>query len=85
MLVVVFMTRKEIFKIVAVVCIICASLGIFYWQTTLAKAEHVANWGMADAKEINVNSKVSGRVVEILADAARFSSPSSRKKFCIWR
>ena len=62
------MTRKEIFKTVAVICIICASLGIFYWQTTLAKAEHVANWGMADAKEINVNSKVSGRVVEILAD-----------------
>ncbi len=55
-------------KIAGVVILICAGLGIFYWQTTQAQAEHVANWGMADAKEININSKVSGRVVEILVD-----------------
>lgn len=59
---------KGIWKIAAGICLAFVSVGIFYWQTTLAKAEHVANWGMADAKEININSKVSGRVIEILAD-----------------
>ena len=55
-------------KIAAGIFFICASLGIFYWQMKLAQAEHVANWGIADAKEININSKVSGRVIEIFAE-----------------
>lgn len=55
-------------KLAALGIFICASLIAFYWQTTQARAEHVANWGMADAKEINLNSKVAGRVVEIFAD-----------------
>lgn len=59
---------KSKIKIMALAIFICTSLGIFYWQTTEARADHVANWGMADAKEININSKVAGRVIEILAD-----------------
>ena len=55
-------------KIAAGIFFICASLGIFYWQMKLAQAEHVANWGIADAKEININSKVGGRVIEILVE-----------------
>ena len=62
------MKSQEILKIVGAVVLICAGLGVFYWQTTQAQAEHVANWGVADAKEININSKVSGRVIEILVD-----------------
>ena len=55
-------------KITAAVLIIVVSIGIFYWQVTAAKAEIVELWGMADAKEININSKVSGRVIELLVD-----------------
>ena len=62
------MKSQEILKIAGAVVLICAGLGAFYWQTTRAQAEHVANWGMANAKEININSKVSGRVIEILVD-----------------
>ena len=48
----------------------CAAggLGIFYWQVREARADVVETWGMADAKEININSKVSGRVVSLLVD-----------------
>lgn len=38
---------------------------IFYMQVRQAQAEPQETWGMADAKEINVNSKVDGRVVKI--------------------
>ena len=58
----------KILKITAMVLVIVSSLGIFYWQVTTAKAEIVDLWGMADAKEININSKVSGRVLELLVD-----------------
>lgn len=59
---------RDKLKIAAAIFLICAGLGIFYWQMNLAQAEHVANWGMADAKEININSKVGGRVTEIFAE-----------------
>ena len=62
----------KIVKIVAAVLIIAASIGIFYWQVTAAKAETVELWGMADAKEININSKVNGRVIELLVDEGDF-------------
>ena len=54
------------------VLVIVSSLGIFYWQVTTAKAEIVDLWGMADAKEININSKVSGRVIELLVGEGDF-------------
>lgn len=44
---------------------ICAGLFVFYWQTTNAREDTPYNWGMADAKEININSKVAGRVLEL--------------------
>ena len=62
----------KIVKIVAAVLIVSASIGIFYWQVTAAKAETVELWGMADAKEININSKVSGRVIELLVGEGDF-------------
>ena len=58
----------KILKITAMVLVIVSSLGIFYWQVTTAMAEIVDLWGMADAKEININSKVSGRVIDLLVD-----------------
>ncbi len=61
-------------KIAALIFFVCAGFGIFYWQIKPVQSEQVANWGMADAKEINVNSKVGGRVIQILAaegDAVR--------------
>lgn len=33
-----------------------------------AKADKIELWGVADSKEVNINSKVSGRVVELLVD-----------------
>lgn len=44
---------------------ICIGLGIFYWQTVQAKNDNPGIWGMADAKEININSKVAGRIVAL--------------------
>ncbi len=59
---------RNALKICAVVLIISAGFGIFYRQITAAKAEVVENWGMADAKEININSKVAGRVMKLYVD-----------------
>ena len=41
---------------------------VFYWQARSAQSEKQENWGMADAKEVNVNSKTAGRVMELLVD-----------------
>ena len=51
-----------------IITIFFIALGIFYWQVTAAQSEKVELWGMADAKEININSKVSGRIIELLVD-----------------
>ena len=59
---------KKIFGVIALIFFLIATLGIFYFQISQAKNETVANWGIADAKEINVNSKVSGRILEIFVD-----------------
>lgn len=55
-------------KLVAVLAVLVTFIGVFYWQASSARSESQGNWGMADAKEINVNSKVAGRVVELLVD-----------------
>ena len=59
---------RNTLKVLMFVLIISAGFGIFYWQVTAAKAEVVETWGMADAKEININSKVSGRVMKLFVD-----------------
>ena len=55
-------------RIFVVVLFFIIALGIFYKQVMTVQAEEVELWGMADAKEINVNSKVSGRIIELLVD-----------------
>ena len=60
--------NKKILKIMLVIVAISIGLGIFYWQVKEAKADKVELWGIADAKEVNINSKVSGRVLELLVD-----------------
>ena len=60
--------NKNLMKIVLAIIVVACGLGIFYWQVREARAYVVETWGMADAKEININSKVSGRVVSLLVD-----------------
>lgn len=60
--------NKNLMKIVLAIIVVACGLGIFYWQVREARADVVETWGMADAKEININSKVSGRVVSLLVD-----------------
>lgn len=55
-------------KSLALLSVLVIFIGVFYWQMASARSETQGNWGMADAKEINVNSKVAGRVVELLVD-----------------
>jgi len=52
-------------KFITVIFCLMAGLSIFFWQTHRAKADVTGNWGMASAKELNINSKVAGRVVEL--------------------
>ncbi|MBQ3451463.1 MAG: biotin/lipoyl-binding protein [Selenomonadaceae bacterium] len=59
---------RNALKILTLVLIISVGFGIFYWRVTAAKAEVVENWGKADAKEININSKVAGRVVKLFVE-----------------
>ena len=59
---------RNALKILTLVLVISADFGIFYWQVTAAKAEVVETWGMADAKEISINSKVSGLVVKLFVE-----------------
>lgn len=42
-----------------------AGMGVFYWQVSLAHQADTGVWGIADAKESNVNSKMAGRVVAL--------------------
>ena len=44
---------------------LAAGLGVFYWQVSLAHQADTGIWGIADAKESNVNSKMAGRVVTL--------------------
>ena len=52
----------------AAILVIATGIGIFYWQVKEAQDDKVELWGIADTKEVNINSKVSGRVVELLVD-----------------
>ena len=60
--------NKNLTKIILAIIVVAAGVGLFYWQVRAARADIVETWGMADAKEININSKVSGRVVSLLVD-----------------
>ena len=60
--------NKNLTKIILAIIVVAAGVGLFYWQVRAARADVVETWGMADAKEININSKVSGRVVSLLVD-----------------
>ncbi len=65
------MSKEKVFnavKVLALMLFFVGGLGVFYWQTSEAKADVPALWGMVDAKEININSKVAGRVIELLVD-----------------
>ncbi|MHC1717585.1 MAG: HlyD family secretion protein [Acidaminococcaceae bacterium] len=57
--------NKKYFKVIAVVLAVLIGLSIFYWQVKSAKAANEELWGMADAKEVYVHSKTSGRVVDL--------------------
>lgn len=63
--------HKEI-KLVLFLIIVAVGLSLFYWQTNQAKAGNLGIWGMADAKESNVNSKVAGRVIELCVDEGEY-------------
>jgi len=52
-------------KLLLFLFVVVGGVSLFYWQTTQAKVGPQGLWGMADAKESNVNSKVFGRVIEI--------------------
>lgn len=52
-------------KLAAFLTTLAAGLGIFYWQTSLAHEADTGIWGIADARESNVNSKMSGRVISL--------------------
>lgn len=60
--------KNNTVKICVVMLMAIIAMGVFYWQMIQAKADTIELWGMADAKEININSKVSGRIVELLVD-----------------
>lgn len=53
------------YKIACFGAIVCVVLAGFYWQVSQAQAEPQENWGIAEAKESPINSKVAGRVVQI--------------------
>ena len=57
--------NRTISNIGIVGLIVCVVVGGFYWQVSLAKNVPEENWGLAEAKETPVNSKVAGRVVQI--------------------
>lgn len=44
---------------------VCVLVSGFYWQVSQARQEVAENWGIAEAKETPVNSKVAGRVVQL--------------------
>ncbi len=63
-----YQRHKKTIKPVAFVLAILAGLGVFYWQAMAAKADEPGVWGIADAKESNINSKVNGRVVALYVE-----------------
>lgn len=60
--------QKNFLKIGGGIFLLLLAVGIFYFQVNSANADKIENWGIADAKEINVNSKVSGRILEIFVE-----------------
>lgn len=66
---------RKIIAILLSALLVLASLGCG------SQAESKVEWGRADAKEIDVNSKVAGRVVELLVkegDEVKAGQRSSR-------
>jgi HlyD family secretion protein len=57
---------KPYLKVSAIVMGLILGLGLFYWQVLVVQAEPQELWGNADAKEININPKVSGRIVKLV-------------------
>lgn len=58
-------TKKFYGKIAALVILLAAGCGLFYYQVSQAREPDKEVWGIADAKESMVHSKVSGRVVHL--------------------
>lgn len=63
-----YIRNRKPLKLITILLAVIAGFGVFLWQAHRAQTEQAANWGMADAKEINVNSKVAGRVVELCVE-----------------
>ncbi len=59
--------RRE-WKLIVFAVVILTGLGIFFWQSGKARADTPGIWGMADAKESNVNSKIAGRVLKLCVE-----------------
>lgn len=59
---------RNVSKAVGIVMVIAMMLAVFFWQVNKAQNDVAGNWGVADAKEININSKVAGRVVELYVE-----------------
>lgn len=57
--------HRTVLKIGVIGAVICMFAGGFYWQVSLTQHEVQENWGIAEAKETPVNSKVAGRVVQL--------------------
>ncbi len=59
--------RRE-WKLIVFAMIVLIGLGVFFWQSGKAKADSPGIWGMVDAKESNVNSKIGGRVLKLYVE-----------------
>lgn len=68
----VFMKLHFYGKIAAAVLVAAVGAGIFYYQVSQAKEPDQEVWGIADAKESMVHSKVSGRVVHLYVKEGDF-------------
>ncbi len=58
--------KKKYGKALMGAVILLAAAGVFTWQISEARTEAQPLWGMADVREVGVNPKVSGRIVEIM-------------------
>lgn len=60
--------KKKYIKITAIATTIILSLMVFFYQVYQRKTQTEEIWGIADAKEISINSKVSGRILKICVE-----------------
>lgn len=58
--------KKKYGKALMGVVILVAAAGVFTWQISEARNDVQPLWGMADVREVGVNPKVSGRIVEVM-------------------